>query len=131
MLKAALRSRVTDHVPIGVLAYGDGVPVGWCSIAPRESYRPLGGPEHGQRVWAVACFFVLRAWRGRGLFDALLAAAIAYARDNGAKIVEVYGAERDSPSYRFMGLREVYEAAGFIAVGTAGTRRTVMRLTLG
>ena len=39
---AALESLARRGVPIGVLAYVDGAPVGWCSIAPRETYVALG-----------------------------------------------------------------------------------------
>src|SRR5688500_9121694 len=45
--KAALKRRVAAGIPIGLLGYLGGEPVAWCSIAPRESYRPLGGPEDG------------------------------------------------------------------------------------
>ena len=38
---AALERLVLDGKPIGVLAYLDGEPVGWCSVAPRESYDGL------------------------------------------------------------------------------------------
>src|SRR5690554_758294 len=43
--KAAMEHRVRDGVPIGILGYAGGEPVAWCSIAPRETYRGLGGVE--------------------------------------------------------------------------------------
>ncbi len=43
--KAALRRRVQNGVPIGILGYLGDEPVAWCSIAPRSTYRPLGGLE--------------------------------------------------------------------------------------
>src|SRR5262245_49563313 len=39
---AALGGLARGGTPIGVLAYLDGEPVGWCSIAPRETYVALG-----------------------------------------------------------------------------------------
>src|SRR5262245_9652888 len=39
---AALAGLARGGTPIGVLAYLDGEPVGWCSIAPRETYVALG-----------------------------------------------------------------------------------------
>ena len=60
----------------------------------------------------------------------LLRAAIAYARREGAKIVEAYPVDPDSPSYRFMGLVSRFEKAGFEEIGRAGSRRHVMRLSL-
>ena len=40
--KEVTRRLVGAATPIGVLAYADGEPVGWCSIAPRESLRAPG-----------------------------------------------------------------------------------------
>ena len=57
----------------------------------------------------------------------LVDAAIAHAKAQGAAVVEAYPVDADSPSYRFMGFRPMFEAAGFSAVGAVGSRRTVMR----
>src|SRR5439155_27003389 len=38
---AALASLVRQGTPVGVLAYLNGEPVGWCSVAPRETYAAL------------------------------------------------------------------------------------------
>lgn len=129
--RAAIHGRINANTPVGLLAYADGEPIAWCSIAPRPSYRSLGGPkdftEAPEKVWSIACFFVTRPWRGKGLVRRLIETAVAYARANGASIVEAYPVAPDAPSYRFMGLVPVFASAGFEAVGTAGSRRTVMR----
>ena len=121
--KTAMRSRILSGVPVGLLAFAGDQPVAWCSIAPRPTCRRLGGPkdfdDDPEAVWSIACFFVVRTWRGRGLSQLLIREAVDYARANGARIVEAYPVEPDSPSYRL--------AAGFDAVGSAGQRRTVMR----
>ena len=126
-----MRSRILSGVPVGLLAFAGDQPVAWCSIAPRPTYRRLGGPkdfdDDPEAVWSIACFFVVRTWRGRGLSQLLIREAVDCARANGARIVEAYPVEPDSPSYRFMGLVPVLEAAGFDVVGSAGQRRTVMR----
>lgn len=132
--QAALRSRVAAGVPVGLLAYLDGEPMAWCSVAPRPAYRRLGGPEDPDldpsRVWSIVCFFVARGARGHGLMRHLLDSAIACARRQGAAVVGAYPVDPDSPSYRFMGFVPVFEAAGFTEVGRAGIRRHVMRLTM-
>ena len=46
-------------------------------------------------------------------------------------MVEAYPVDPDSPSYRFMGYVGSFEAMGFQAIGRAGTRRHVMRLSVG
>ncbi|MEM7121535.1 MAG: GNAT family N-acetyltransferase [Pseudomonadota bacterium] len=134
VLKAALGARVADGMPIGLLGYCDGEAIAWCSFAPRPTFRRLGGPEDdgtaSQNVWSLTCFFIKRAFRGRGLSERLLNAALAYARRQNAACVEAYPVEPDSPSYRFMGLTTLFERAGFVEVGRAGTRRHVMRFSL-
>lgn len=130
--KAAMRSRVDGGVPIGILAYLDDQPVAWCSIAPRETYRRLGGPDDPgdapAQIWSIVCFFVVRGLRGQGMTARLIEAAVEHARARGAKMVEAYPVDNDSPSYRFMGFVPSFRAAGFREVGRAGTRRHVMRL---
>src|SRR5262245_9056875 len=77
--KAALRSRVRHGVPIGILGYCEGEPVAWCSIAPRPTYRRLGGPDDfaddPNAVWSLACFFLKREFRGQSMTEPLLKAA--------------------------------------------------------
>jgi GNAT superfamily N-acetyltransferase len=111
-------------------AYRDGAPIAWCSIAPRDTYRHLGGLddfETPERVWALACFFIKREYRGHGISKKLLLAAVDHAARNGATVVEAYPVDPDSPSYRFMGFVETFSEAGFEKVGRAGRRRHVMR----
>jgi len=119
--KAALKHRVDERTPIGILGYQGQEPVAWCSIAPRPTYRRLGGIEDEVRenVWAIACFYVVRRLRGFGITSQLIDAAVTQAKRNGATIVEAYPVEPDSPSYRFMGFVESFKAAGFEEVGRA------------
>ena len=58
----------------------------------------------------------------------MVKSAVVHAREKGATVVEAYPVDSDSPSYRFMGFVDIFEAMGFREVGTAGIRRHVMRL---
>jgi GNAT superfamily N-acetyltransferase len=130
---AQMQRRVDQGVPVGLLAYAkDKKPVAWVSIAPKQSYRRLGGPEPepGETISSLACMFARRTLRGQGIAHALIEAAIAEARRNGATMLEAYPVAPDAPSYRFMGFTPAFESAGFSFVGMAGTRRHIMRLTL-
>lgn len=131
--RAAMKARVDDGVPVGILGYHHGAPIAWCSIAPRETYRALGGPPADadrERVWSLACFFIKRDFRRQGLARKLIAAAVDHAARHGATMVEAYPVDPDSPSYRFMGYVDTFAAAGFRDVGSAGSRRHVMRLAV-
>jgi GNAT superfamily N-acetyltransferase len=131
---AALAERVRAGQPVGVLAYLGGEPVGWCSVAPRESYiavtRSRAIPTiEGQRVWSVVCFFLDPAVRGSKVRPRLLEAAVDYAAGSGAHIVEAYPWPGGA-SYFYMGPRELYASAGFHDVPVPDGARPVMRREL-
>lgn len=130
--KPMMRERIMVGTTVGLLGYLKGEPVAWVSIAPRETYRELGGPaaESGEKIWSLACMYVHRALRGAGYGQDLIEAAKAYASKRGGTVLEAYPVDPDSPSYRFMGFVPAFERLGFKAVGKAGSRRHVMRLNL-
>lgn len=130
--KQQMLARIADGVPTGLVGYAAGEPVAWVSIAPRDTFRGLGGPdaEGDEQIWSLTCMYVQRRFRGEGLGRQLLTAAIAHARKHRADVVEAYPVDPDSPSYRFMGFVPIFEGFGFVEVGKAGSRRHVMRLTL-
>jgi hypothetical protein len=124
--KEYIRARVWAGIPIGLLAYRNGQPVAWCSVAPRETHQRLGGDERIERVWSLTCFFIVREMRHQALVQLLIDHAKTYAASNGAAYLEAYPVDPDSPSYRFMGFVSTFEKAGFNFVKDAGTRRHVM-----
>jgi GNAT superfamily N-acetyltransferase len=133
--RGKLKALVQENVPVGVLAYQQGKPVGWCSIAPRETYPLLESSTTLKRMddlptWSVVCFFIAPGLRGQGLAVKLLQAAVAYAVSQGATIIEGYPVEPDQ-SYRFMGSPAVFEQAGFRQVGIAKNGRKIVRFFAG
>jgi GNAT superfamily N-acetyltransferase len=130
--KPLIKGRVDGGQTIGILGYLKDEPVAWVSIAPRDTYRELGGPEAeaGELVWSLACFYLKRALRNQGYGDQMVQAAVAFAKRHGATVLEAYPVEPDSPSFRFMGFIPAFERLGFTEVAMAGTRRHVMRLGL-
>src|SRR5688500_16773251 len=83
-----------DPAP-GLLAYRDGRPVGWVSVAPRDDYERLTNSRVRPRiddlpVWSVVCFVVSKSERGQGLTSQLLDAATTYALAHGAPGLEAY-----------------------------------------
>ncbi|MDE2935309.1 MAG: GNAT family N-acetyltransferase [Chloroflexota bacterium] len=131
--RSVLRRAVLGGTPVGLLAYSGPEPVGWCSVAPRETFRDLGGGAYaaGISVWAVVCFFVPRPMRRQRIQARLLDAACELATEAGADVIEGYPVDPGSPSYRFMGLVPTFLAAGFEEFGRIGKRRHAMRRWLG
>lgn len=128
--KKWMKNRVAAKTPIGLLAYVDKQPVAWCSIAPRETYERLGGDEKLEKVWSIACFYIRKENRGQGLTELFIREAKKFARKKGAKFLEAYPVESDSPSYRHMGFVPMFEKADFSFVKKAGSRRHVMTCEL-
>jgi len=136
--RAAFWSVVESGPPPGVLAYAGDQPVGWCAIAPRDRYPGLARsrilkPVDDQPVWSVTCFFVAKGWRRRGLAVRLLGAAVAFARENGAQIVEGYPVDprQDMPAaFAWIGTASTFRQAGFVEVARRSETRPIMRLAL-
>ena len=124
--KEFMRRRICSGIPVGLLAYSEGTPVAWCSVAPRETYRELGGDAVLKGVWSIVCFFIKREFRGKGLVRCLIEEAKAYARENGAAYLEAFPVDPESPSYRHMGFVKTFEEAGFANTHSVGMRRHAM-----
>jgi GNAT superfamily N-acetyltransferase len=139
--KAGFREMVERNEPPGLLAYIDGIPAGWCSVGPRESYPALERSRTLKRideqpVWSIVCFFVDKAFRRQGLFSKLLVGAVEYAGGQGAKIVEGYPVDLQAAKLAghklsgcsgYMGIAAAYHLAGFTEVGRASETQLIMR----
>ena len=137
--RRAMRRLVAAGDTLGILAYSGGEPVGWCSLAPRESFPVLDRSRilkrvDDQPVWSVVCFFVAKEHRRQGLAVKLLEAAAAYAEKCGARIVEGYPVEPkkgDMPDvFVYTGLASAFRKAGFVEVARRSETRPVMRRAL-
>lgn len=143
--KSVLQQMVNRNTVPGVLAYRDGQVAGWCSIGPREEYAALENSRilkriDEQPVWSIVCFFVGKAFRRQGMMEALVNGAVAYAVEQGARIVESYPLDLDTPqlsgqklgSYAgYMGMASAFREAGFVEVGRASETQLIMRYTVG
>jgi len=120
----------------GLIAYVGDEPAGWCSVAPRDEYRHLEtsrilAPVDDEEVWSVVCFFVDRKYRRKGVALALLRAAVEFAAERGARIVEGYPVEPKkkmvSDTFVYHGLASTFRAAGFTEVARRSETRPIMR----
>jgi GNAT superfamily N-acetyltransferase len=122
----------------------EATPVGWVAVEPRTEYPRLlglptvwkGRPDEDKQddsVWAVTCFVVRKGYRRRGITYALAAAAVGYARANGARALEGY-AMLTQPGREItwgelhVGARQVFAEAGLAEVSRPSVRRAVMRI---
>jgi GNAT superfamily N-acetyltransferase len=134
--KRAMKGIVASGEVPGLLAMDNGEPVGWCCVGPREMFPVLARsrvlrPVDDQPVWSVVCFFVDRSRRGQGLSRALLRAAVTYAAEHGARIVEGYPVEprtaRLPDAFAWTGLAAAFHRVGFKEVARRSPTRPIMR----
>lgn len=115
------RLAANDPAP-GLIAYRGDEPIGWVGLGPRTGFDRLAhskvlAPVDDKPVWSIVCFVVARPHRGQGIARALLHAAVDYARDHGATLLEGYpvdvGAGRRGASSVYTGTLGMFEGAGF------------------
>ena len=134
--RADLKALVDAGKPPGLLGYRGRVPVGWVSIGPRADYArlrrsPVMKAVDEQPVWSVICFVVPAAHRAQGVAQALLRGAIAYARRQGATLIEAYPVDkrgRSKDEYMWFGAKSMFDHAGFREVARRKPQRPIVRL---
>jgi GNAT superfamily N-acetyltransferase len=127
----------------GLVAYLDDEPVGWCAVEPRTAYEGLlrnnRVPWEGRSedktddgVWAVTCVFTRVGFRRRDVGNALIRAAVDFARERGARALEGYPMITEQQKFLLeelhVGSRRSFAAAGFTEVSHPTLRRVVMRI---
>jgi GNAT superfamily N-acetyltransferase len=144
-LREGLRTQICgSERPPGVLAYRGDEVVGWCQVGPKDSFARLGASRASKPdndapdpdgLWAITCFVVPIAFRGRGVAAGLLAGAAEFARDQGAQWVEGYpvdtGGARAPAANLYHGTVGQFANAGFTALRRPAAARVVMRMKVG
>ncbi len=137
--KAAFRALVDAGPAPGLLAYDGEEPVGWCRVMPRDRLPGLANSRHFKTgldiegVWSLPCFVVRRKHRGRGLTTVLTKAAIAFAREQGGRVLEAYPwetKEEKHPATIYTGMASTFKRLGFEVVQRKAPHKPMMRLTL-
>lgn len=134
--KAQLKALVDAGRPPGLIGYRSKMPVGWVSLGPREDYAklarsPVMKPVDDQPVWSIVCFVVPSEFRRQGVAQALLAAAVSYAKKQGAHLLEAYPVDKPSRSndeFMWFGAKSMYDKAGFVEVARRKPQRPVVRI---
>ena len=125
----------SGHIP-GIIAYAGDLPVGWCSVAPRDEFTRLDRsrilkPVDDRPVWSIVCFFIPRKHRRKGVMRQLLTAAVEYAQSQGAKIIEGYPVEPKKDTtpdvFAWTGFADAFREAGFEEVARRSETRPFMR----
>jgi hypothetical protein len=138
--RLAMKAIVDSGRVPGIIGYADGLPVAWCSVAPRSDFGSLNRSRvlkaiDDHPVWSIVCFFVARSHRHRGSLEEVVRAAVGYAADRGATIVEAYPTVTTStsapPASSYMGFVHVFAAVGFVEVARPSPAKRIMRVEVG
>ena len=125
----------------GLLAYVDGKPAGWVSVAPRKQFgrversplsKHLDPAATSGGIWSITCFFIHREHRGKGIASALVKSAVEYATSKGARAVEGYPLDpahkaKWNSAEAYIGTYDMFSAAGFEEVERRKPGRPLMR----
>jgi GNAT superfamily N-acetyltransferase len=122
--KERLRQGVATGRTMGVLAFVEGKPVGWCTFGPRPSLARLDRApslacDDASVAWSIPCFFVAKDFRRKGVAGALLEAALRAIEAKGGRIAEGYPSRPDAegkyvPSFSYTGTISLFARAGFV-----------------
>jgi GNAT superfamily N-acetyltransferase len=128
----------------GLVGYLDDEPVAWCAVEPRPAYIRLTRPvtwagrnedKTDEGVWAITCLLTRTPYRWQRFTYQMIAAAVEFARERGARAVEGYGmitepGKEITWGELHVGSRNAFAAAGFREVTRPTKRRVVMRIDL-
>lgn len=138
--RLAFHALVEAGPPPGVLAYCGAEPVGWCAVAPRESYVTLSRsrtlkPVDSRPVWSVTCLFIHRTMRRKGVSVELLKAAADFVKASGGVVVEGYPVQSSKGNsmpdvFAWTGTVAAFRKAGFLEVARPSATRIIMRREL-
>lgn len=136
--KQMMHKLVANNKPLGVIAFENKVPVGWCSVSPRHTLTRLENSRLLKRiddipVWSICCLFIKKEFRRKGVSSLLISAAANYAFENGASVVEAYPVipkKKEMPDlFAYTGIANVYKKANFKMVRQPNENRLIMRIT--
>lgn len=125
--KADFHNIISSNEPVGLLAFLDDVPVGWCQLTPRQTLPWLikngyGDFNKGYNVWCISCFYIKSRHRRKGITLALVKGAMEYAKKAGADLLEAYPRESRGS---YTGKPSTFLKAGFKISGAAKYGRTI------
>lgn len=128
-LRASLCARGEDD---GYLAYDDaGAPIGWSQVGPRDRLEKLVRQfalPPDPTTWAITCFVIPPAARGRGVASRMLDAILADLPSRGARRVEAFPKRGQTDAGGLWnGPEPMYLRAGFTVVQDDPVRPVLAR----
>lgn len=136
--KLKFHDLVKTGKPLGTLAFSNNIPIGWCSVSPRETYLGLEKSRLFKRidrnpVWSVTCLFIRKDFRRDGLSSTLIKTACNNAFNQGAETIEAYPIipkkDKMPDVFAWVGFTKAYKNAGFEVIDQPSETRLIMRIS--
>jgi GNAT superfamily N-acetyltransferase len=135
--------QICQKRPPGLIAINESdQALGWCHVTPRSELgwlasrkflHPIETSEVAfEKIWSISCFQVHRAFRRRGITAILIEAAVEFARQEGALVLEAYPVDATkSRTTVFTGYATTFARLGFVEMARRTPSRPVVwkRLT--
>lgn len=137
--KRKMKALVRGGTSPGIIAYREGVPIGWCSVGPRADFIRLQtsrffSPVDDKPVWSITCFVVDRKFRRQGISTCLIRFAMEFAKSKKAKILEAYPIiprkEKVPDVFAWNGFYSTFMELGFSEVARRSETHPVVRIDL-
>jgi GNAT superfamily N-acetyltransferase len=137
--KTRMREMTQTGKAMGILAFDDHRPVGWCSFGPRADFPRIERIKAYKRsdvegIWSVTCFFIAKDYRGKGLAWGLLLEALKAMKKRGVETVEAYPVTLTADgthladSFSWTGPITIFEKAGFKTVQQTVASKPLLQL---
>ncbi len=130
----------------GVLVYDGDNAIGWCAYGqkpefPRidngRNYKRLDLKNDPEKLWRIACFFVDRDYRKKGVANIALKAVLDAIKTKGGGVVEAYPVTYKAAdawskwsNWFWFGTESMYEREKFKVTGALGPHHLLMRRTI-
>jgi len=134
--RKAMKAIIDSGKTPGVLAFSQGQPAAWCSVAPRNHFPALERsrilkPVDDLPVWSISCLFVDKQFRRKGVSTRIIKAAVEHVKKKGGTVVEAYPVEprkdKMPDAFAWTGLASAYTKVGFKEYARRSETRPIMR----
>jgi GNAT superfamily N-acetyltransferase len=134
--KRAFKKLVDKGEELGIVAYLNDEPIGWCAVAPRQKYLKLENSRVLKRidnepVWSVTCLFISKQFRRKGVSVAILKAVLDHCKKKKVKIIEAYPVipynKKMPEAFAWTGIYSAYLKVGFKDMPRLSPSRPIMR----
>lgn len=134
--KNMMKSLVEQNEKVGILAYFEEKPIGWCAVAPRDKYIRLEKSRILKRidnepVWSITCLYISKCYRRKAVSTELIKAAVNYCKLNRVGIIEAYPVvpydKKIPDAFIWTGTPSSFEKAGFVLAEKRSNWKVMMR----